>query len=454
MAIKIFKMPHLGESVTEASITEWLVKEGDRVERFYPIAEAASDKVTTEIPSDFSGVVKEFLVDLDDDVPIGTPILSIEVEEGGAAAEAEAPVATKEDAADEAEAVEPQAASAPNHQNQPPVEADKDAEGRRYSPAVRKLAREKGIDLSQVDGTGKHGRITRRDVENYVPHPTAPTDQPAFHDQVAHNVYDQAEESGEQAVVSERPWTDSGETRAASQVESREGKEIVKADTVRKAIAKRMTQSVNEIPHAWMAVEMDVSNVVALRQACKEEFKKREGVSLSYFPFFVKAIVQAIKKYPVVNTSWEDGHIVYHRDINTSIAVGTEDQLFVPVIKQADNYSISGLAKEVNRLAKGAREGTLTNDDMSGGTITINNTGVFGSLQSMGIINYPQAVIIQVESINKRIIPTDDNGFKVADMVNICVSLDHRILDGMVIGKFLNDIKENLARFNSEKDLY
>jgi 2-oxoisovalerate dehydrogenase E2 component (dihydrolipoyl transacylase) len=215
-----------------------------------------------------------------------------------------------------------------------------------------------------------------------------------------------------------------------------------------------MVQSVTEIPHAWIMVEADVTNIVNLRNSVKDDFKKQEGISLSFFPFFAKAVVQAMKKNPKINTSWQDGNIIYHKDINLSIAVTTDENLFVPVIKQADNLSLAGLTKEINRLATDVRKGTLSNADMQGGTFTLNNTGSLGSVQSMGIINHPQAAILQVESINKRIVPTKDGGFKTADMVNLCLSIDHRILDGQQAGQFLRDIKENLARFSSDSDIY
>lgn len=452
MGIEIIKMPHLGESVTEASITSWLVEEGDTVQRFDPIAEAVSDKVTTEIPSDFNGVIKRFLIELDEDVPIGTPMIEIEVE-GAGSGEATEPESPQQAVAEVVDDV-PQEAATPI-QDEVKVSSKTDESGQRYSPAVRRIASERGIDLNLVQGSGRHGRITRKDVENYDPSQVQA--EVTMHDQVAMMPPEITRQ------VSATQTTPQPDLQSVSQPAATTSPESVslsgntrveKADPVRKAIAKKMTQSYSEIPHAWMMIEVDVSNIVRLRNDHKDAFREREGISLSFFPFFVKAIVQAVKKHPVVNTSWDDGNIIYHQDINTSIAVGTEEQLFVPVIKGADQYSLTGLAKEINRIAQGARQGTLTNDDMSGGTITINNTGVFGSVQSMGIINHPQAMIIQVESINKRMVPTDDSGFKFADIVNICVSMDHRILDGMAVGKFLKDVKENLQRFSHESDIY
>ena len=214
-----------------------------------------------------------------------------------------------------------------------------------------------------------------------------------------------------------------------------------------------MVQSVNEIPHAWLMVEADVTNLAQLRNSLKDEFKQQEGLSLSFFPF-CQSSHSSVKEKSKINTSWDDGSIIYHKDVNLSIAVTTDEHLYVPVIQQADNYSIAGLAKEINRLAQEVRQGTLASKEMQGGTFTLNNTGTLGSVQSMGIINHPQAAILQVESINKRLVPTADGGFKVADMVNLCLSIDHRILDGQQAGKFLRDVKDNLAKYNADTDIY
>ncbi|MFW7412809.1 dihydrolipoamide acetyltransferase family protein [Vagococcus fluvialis] len=427
MAIKEVLLPHLGESVTEASVVGWLVQPGDKVKRYQPLMEVVSDKVTTEVPSDFEGVIKETFVELDTDYPIGTLLMTIEVE---GADEAPAAPAVEE----KVEAPAAPVAAAPVKAAAPAKPAG--AAAGRFSPAVLKLAGEKGIDLSLVTGTGKEGRITRKDILNFVPGET-PVAAPAV----------------EAAPVAETPVA-APKAAAPAPVFASGNDEVVPADGVRKAIAKKMVQSVTEIPHAWIMVEADVTNIVNLRNNVKDEFKKQEGISLSFFPFFAKAVVQAMKKNPKINTSWQDGNIVYHKDINLSIAVTTDENLFVPVIKQADNLSLAGLTKEINRLATDVRKGTLSNADMQGGTFTLNNTGSLGSVQSMGIINHPQAAILQVESINKRIVPTKDGGFKTADMVNLCLSIDHRILDGQQAGQFLRDIKENLARFSSDSDIY
>jgi len=397
MAIKTIVLPGLGESVTEASITNWLVQPGDQIERYQPIAEATSDKVTTEIPSDFVGIVKELLVELDKDIPIHDPIMTIEVadmQEEEEVAESQ-DLSTNDDSAAE---------DAPEANNQ-----------MRYSPAVFKLSQDRNIDLVQVTGTGRHGRITRKDILNFQPKKAA-------------------EKSG---IVSSAVAT-----------------EVMQSDGIRKAIAKRMVQSVNEIPHAWMMVEADVTELVKLRNSHKTAFKEQEGISLSYYPFFIKAVAQALNKHPRMNASWVDNEITFFKDINVSIAVATDEHLFVPVIRNADELSVKGIAKEINRLAKAVRNNSLTAEQMQGGTITVNNTGSFGSVMSQGIINYPQAAILQIESINKRVLPTEEGGLKFANMINLCLSIDHRILDGLAAGRFLADVKNNLLQFNNEADIY
>lgn len=432
MATKEIKMPHLGESVTEAAIVQWLVKPGDSVKRYDPLMEVVSDKVTTEVPSDFDGVVKEFLISLDIDVPIGTAVMTLETEETTEKTEEATLAPVKEASAEQAqehETVET-TSTATSHQKN----------NGRYSPAVLKIAQEKKIDLTQVTGTGRDGRITRKDVTNFTPTQARTPEKTVS--------------PGTSPSISEESVASQNESVATASPTETTTDKIVSADPVRKAIAKKMVQSVNEIPHAWLMVEADVTNLVQLRNSLKDEFKQQEGLSLSFFPFFAKAVIQALKKNPKINTSWDDGSIIYHKDVNLSIAVTTDEHLYVPVIQQADNYSIAGLAKEINRLAQEVRQGTLASKEMQGGTFTLNNTGTLGSVQSMGIINHPQAAILQVESINKRLVPTADGGFKVADMVNLCLSIDHRILDGQQAGKFLRDVKDNLAKYNADTDVY
>ena len=423
MGNKHIKMPDLGESVTEATVVEWFVKVGDTVSKYDPILEAQSDKVVTEIPSEFDGKITEILVEEGETVPIGTNLLAIQVDYTEELEE-EIPDTPKEALQ---EAFEPEA-DLETEEEKPSSNAPSGEMKARFSPAVMRIAQEKNIDLTQVEGTGRHGRITRKDVENFKPKELSQKEVVR-------------EEKVEKEVVSDKP------------LETSSRQEVVRADGVRRMIAENVTRSAQEIPHAWMMVEADVTNIVRLREQTKDTFEKEEGIPLSFFPFFVKAVAQALKKHPLLNASWDDGNIIYHKAINLSIAVATDDHLFVPVIKQADQYSIKGLSKEIKRLADAVRSGKLGADEMKGGTFTVNNTGSFGSVQSMGIINPPQVAILQVETISKKIVPTDE-GFKVADMVNLSLSIDHRLLDGLQAGRFLQEVKANLNLFQNEAQLY
>ena len=308
MATKEIKMPHLGESVTEAAIVQWLVKPGDSVKRYDPLMEVVSDKVTTEVPSDFDGVVKEFLISLDTDVPIGTAVMTLETEETTEKTEEATLAPVKEASAEQAqehETVET-TSTATSHQKN----------NGRYSPAVLKIAQEKKIDLTQVTGTGRDGRITRKDVTNFTPTQARTPEKTVS--------------PGTSPSISEEPVASQNESAATASPTETTTDKIVSADPVRKAIAKKMVQSVNEIPHAWLMVEADVTNLVQLRNSLKDEFKQQEGLSLSFFPFFAKAVIQALKKNPKINTSWDDGSIIYHKDVNLSIAVTTDEHLYVP----------------------------------------------------------------------------------------------------------------------------
>lgn len=449
MGIKHILMPNLGESVTEATVIDWLVKPGDTVKKYDVLLEAQSDKVVTEIPSEYDGVIKEILVEADDTVPIGTELLKMEIEGEGDLEETEVEVVEETEKPQEliqdAFELKPEAEVAEETKPATPAKPTNEkkaneSSGARYSPAVVRIAQEKGINLEDVPGSGRNGRITRKDVENFDPSTVIKEEQ-----EVATAVTQESEKTPQ----TETPAPQAKPTAS----EAMSGQEIVAADGVRKMIAKNMVRSSNEIPHAWMMVEADVTNIVKLRNQVKGNFKKQEGISLSYFPFFVKAVAQAIKNNPLLNASWDNGNIIYNKDINISIAVATDEHLYVPVIKNADQYSITGIAKEVNRLAEAARTGNLKTEDMQDGTITVNNTGSFGSVQSMGIINHPQAAILQVESIQERFVPID-GGFKSAHIVNLCLSLDHRLLDGLQAGNFLKDVKANLSLYNDEANIY
>lgn len=411
MAVEKITMPKLGESVTEGTISSWLVKPGDTVEKYDAIAEVLTDKVTAEIPSSFSGTIKEILAEEDETLEVGEVICTIETADAGSSE----PVAE----------VEETETKAPEKQETKQVKlADAPASGR-FSPAVLRIAGENNIDLSTVEGTGKGGRITRKDLLQVIENgPVAKREEMKSAPQ-------------EKAAMPNPP------------VRSAAGDKEIPINGVRKAIAKHMSVSKQEIPHAWMMVEVDATGLVRYRNAVKDSFKKEEGYSLTYFAFFIKAVAQALKEFPQLNSTWAGDKIIEHANINISIAIAAGDLLYVPVIKNADEKSIKGIAREISELAGKARNGKLSQADMEGGTFTVNSTGSFGSVQSMGIINHPQAAILQVESIVKRPVIIDDM-IAVRDMVNLCLSIDHRILDGLLAGKFLQAIKANVEKISKE----
>ncbi|EIJ5116492.1 2-oxo acid dehydrogenase subunit E2 [Listeria monocytogenes] len=412
MAVEKITMPKLGESVTEGTISSWLVKPGDTVEKYDAIAEVLTDKVTAEIPSSFSGTIKEILAEEDETLEVGEVICTIETADAGSSE----PVAE----------VEQTETKAPEKQETKQVKlADAPASGR-FSPAVLRIAGENNIDLSTVEGTGKGGRITRKDLLQVIENGPVATKQDV-----------QSQSAPQEKTATPAP------------VRSAAGDREIPINGVRKAIAKHMSVSKQEIPHAWMMVEVDATGLVRYRNAVKDSFKKEEGYSLTYLAFFIKAVAQALKEFPQLNSTWTGDKIIEHANINISIAIAAGDLLYVPVIKNADEKSIKGIAREISELAGKARNGKLSQADMEGGTFTVNSTGSFGSVQSMGIINHPQAAILQVESIVKRPVIIDDM-IAVRDMVNLCLSIDHRILDGLLAGKFLQAIKANVEKISKE----
>ncbi|AWE07874.1 branched-chain alpha-keto acid dehydrogenase subunit E2 [Lysinibacillus sp. 2017] len=440
MTIQNILMPQLGESVTEGKIDHWLVKVGDKVNKYDPLAEVTTDKVNAEIPSSFTGVISELIATEGETLPVGAVVCTIEIE-GAEMPPAPAPKSSNVSSAILNAGIqkkEPEAKAAPVEKPARP-----ERKGGRYSPAVLMLANENDVDLSQIVGTGMDNRITRKDVEAYIA-AGKPTSQAISHDEQPIPVL---EDSPIKEAAEQKPHT----KQAQEQVVTANGDIEIPVTQVRKAIAKNMLRSTHEIPHAWMMMEVDVTELVEYRDGIKNEFKQKEGFNLTYFAFFLKAVAQALKEFPMINSVWADDKIIQKKDINLSIAVATEDALFVPVIKNVDEKSIKGIGKEIHELSTIVRNGKLKLDHMQGGTFTVNNTGSFGSVQSMGIINYPQAAILQVESIVKRPVIVQGNMIAPRHMVNLCLSLDHRILDGLICGKFLSRVKEILENVDKQK---
>ncbi|WP_026590007.1 dihydrolipoamide acetyltransferase family protein [Bacillus sp. UNC437CL72CviS29] len=432
MAVENITMPQLGESVTEGTISKWLVNVGDHVNKYDPLAEVMTDKVNAEVPSSFTGIVKELIAGEGDTLAVGEVVCVIQVEGADEVAATTVEEKTKE---------EPKVEVA-SSEKAPKMKQPTDGKPR-FSPAVLKLAGEHNIDLDAVEGTGANGRITRKDILKLVESGNIP---------VVGAKKEEAPVSVPKLQEAPKSATPAPKAEAAKQVSvpTVPGDIEIPVTGVRKAIAANMLRSKHEAPHAWMMIEVDVTNLVSYRNSIKGEFKKREGFNLTFFAFFVKAVAQALKEYPQINSMWAGDKIVQKKDINLSIAVATEDELFVPVIKQADEKTIKGIAREITELAGKVRTKSLKADEMQGGTFTINNTGSFGSVQSMGIINYPQAAILQVESIVKRPVIMDNGMFGARDMVNLCLSLDHRVLDGLICGKFLGRVKEILENVSAD----
>lgn len=407
--LEYIKMPQLGESVTEGTIDRWLVKPGDQVEQYDSLAELTTDKVTADLPSQLSGTIQEILVQEGETVAVGEIVCSIVVEHGGAQETSTATEAVVQSP------VEKPVKSA--------AKSDTTSK-KRVSPVVGKLIDEYHLNIDLIEGTGSGGRVTRKDVMRAV-------------------------ESGimsSQLTHEEKPAIRDTQVKEATPEEN--GDVVIPVTSIRKTIAKRMTDSVTQIPHAWMTIEVDVTDLVKLRNAHKNQFKEQEGYNLTYFAFFVKAVAQALKEYPMMNSVWKGDSIIQKKAVNMSIAVASDDELFVPVIQNCDQLSIAGIASQIASLAEKGRKKRLSVQDMSGGTFTVNNTGSFGSVHSAGIINAPQAAILQVESIVKKPVIIGDGMFAARDMVNLCLSLDHRILDGLICGKFLARVKELLENMN------
>jgi 2-oxoisovalerate dehydrogenase E2 component (dihydrolipoyl transacylase) len=426
MGLAQIKMPQLGESVTEGTVEKWLKNEGDMVKRDEPLVEVVTDKVNAEIPSPFEGKLVKISAAEGETVRVGAVIGQIET--AGAAA------AAPSDAAKQSAAPHPEVPAAPPPRQSAPVQApapataraasaeDGGSERARLSPAVRKLAGEHGIDAAALKGSGMGGRVTRDDVLAAV------------------------ETSGAAAgTKAPAPAAPSG-PRPARVDGARE--ELVKLSSMRKSIAEHMVRSLATSPHAWTLQEIDVTNLVRYREAEKEGFRARHGVPLTYLPFVVQIVCDAIKQYPWLNSTWSDEGVVLKNYINMGIAVSIPDGLIVPVLKDADQRGFTDLVRSLNDLVDRARSKQLKPEDVQGGTFTLNNTGATGSVASQPIINQPQAAILTTESIIKRPVVIGD-GIAVRHMMNMCLSFDHRIIDGMMAGQFLNTIKKRLEEWTA-----
>ena len=429
MSLFELKMPKLGESVTEGTIGKWLKQPGETVEKYDLLVEVQTDKVNTEIPSPVAGTLKDVKVKEGDTVPIGALLATFETTEAGAA---EAPAAAAPAVATPSAVVPPAPQRPPAPSAAPPqppraepaqppqaaaVAAPPSSNGDiRATPVVRRLAAEHGVDLERVQGTGLNGRVTRQDVEQYVAQ-LGSQPQPR---QAPHPVA---------AAQPEMPQAMAGD-------------ETVALTQMRKAIANAMVLSKTTIPHAAAMMEIDWTNVAKFRDSVRESFKAREGHELTYLPFAIKAVTIALRRHPVVNAKWTDQGILKVKAINLGIAISLGDEgLVVPVIKNADDLSITGIARAVRDLATRARTKKLALSDFDGGTFTVNNGGTLGTYLSYPIVNPGQAAIMTTEAIAKRVVALDDDTIGIRTMGNVVMSFDHRVMDGATAAAFLRDVK-------------
>ena len=447
-------MPALGESVTEGTVTRWLKNVGDSVAVDEPLLEVSTDKVDTEIPSPASGVLLSIDVSVDSTVAVGTKLASIGAS-GATPAPAPsvaAPVAAPAAAPVAAPSTAPKVVPTPPQTPPPliprpaapaPVAAQAPArttvlEDSYVTPIVRKLAAESGVDLSRVKGTGVGGRIRKEDVLAAAPRTAAPT-TPAATPASAGSVAPSSPRTAAPIAVSPLRGT------------------TVTMSRLRKVIAARMLESLQVSAQLTTVIEVDITKIARLREKAKASFESREGVKLTFLPFFAVAVCEALKQHPVVNASVEGDQITYHGAEHLGIAVDTERGLLVPVIRDAGDLNMGGIARRIVDVANRTRENKISPDDLGGGTFTITNTGSRGALFDTPIINQPQVAILGVGAVVKRpmVVKGEDGGETIAirSMVYLALSYDHRIVDGADAARFLSTLKERLEEGRFESDL-
>ncbi len=439
-------MPQMGESIAEGTVSKWLKNVGDKVERDEPLLEISTDKVDAEIPSPAAGVLTEILAKEGDTVPVNAVVARIAAEGEAAApapaAAAPAPEPVAPPPAPPAEAKkEPEPAPAPAPE--PAAEPEAEDEGAdvssleerrrtKSSPLVRKIAKENNIDVSQVQGTGISGRVTKNDILDFIqqPKPAAPAAQPA---------------AAAQAPPQPAPPAQAYQAPQAPRMQFAEGQStrIEPLSVMRRKIAQHMVASKQTSAHVATVFELDFTNVDRLRRKHKDAYAER-GVKLTYMPFIVQAVIAGLRDFPVLNASLDDNNVVYHRELNIGIAVALEWGLIVPVLKRADELNVLGVARAINDLGERARTKKLTPDDVQGGTFTITNPGVYGGLFGLPIINQPQVAILGVGGIQKRPVVVeskDGDSIAIRSMAYFSLSFDHRLIDGAVADQFMARVK-------------
>jgi 2-oxoisovalerate dehydrogenase E2 component (dihydrolipoyl transacylase) len=446
-------MPQLGETVTEGTVAQWLKHVGDSVEKYEAFVEVSTDKVNAEVPAPVTGIIRELIVQEGETVPTGAPIAIIDEVAADAIPAPNGSVAPSEAVAAQPEpseafrqgADEPvpggttghhepfvappprdlvvRASNGSNGVTQTPLPA-----GMRVSPAVRRLAREHHVDIGAVVGSGDHGRITANDIlAASQSGPSAGVAATISADNVEYTAPKPAANGGRVTYATARPG------------------DLIPLTQSRKIIAQRMVESKQTAPHAWTMVEVDVTNVWRWRAREKDAFERATGVKLTLLPFFVRAAIESLAAYPLMNSSFTDAGIRVHREVNVGLAIAAGGNLVVPVIRNAESLSVRGLALAAGALIDKARSGKLGADDLAGGTFTVNNTGANGSILSAPILVPGQTGIVTMEAVVKRpVVRGEDDAIAIRSMMNVCLSLDHRVVDGAVASGFLFDLKGRL----------
>ena len=424
-------MPQMGESIAEATIVKWLKNPGDRVEKDEIILEISTDKVDSEIPSPAAGVLLDVLFAANDVVPVKAKIATIDTE-------ASASTSTNELAPKAAE-------TAPNTSTPPPIQEDDSS--RYYSPLVKGLAEKHGIaetELAQIQGSGQGGRVSKTDLLDYIEKGRSAPAAPA-------------------AAITPAPPT-SAQPKAAAPTQAKaptrptdwdgDGVKIIPMDNMRQAIAEHMVRSKQTSPHVYSVQEVDCSKISKYRAAHKKKFEEREGFGLSFTPFFLEATVKALLEFPHINSSVDGKKIILKKNINLGCAVALPNNgLIVPVIKHAEEKNFVGIARSLSDLALRARNKKLVPADVSGGTFTVTNPGVFGTMIGTPIINQPQVAILCLGAIKKRAVVVDDM-IAIREICYLTLSYDHRIVDGSLGGQFLAYVREYLENWDMDRALY
>ena len=442
-------MPKLGESIAEATVIQWLKKPGDEVAVDEVVLEISTDKVDSEIPSPNSGYLSKILVQDGETVEVGTVIAELVTEKSELGGDGAEPGDSSDDEKSSDSVVETKAVS-----SEEPVEAAPEIAGseerksdRFYSPLVRSIARKEGVaieDLDNVEGTGAGGRVTKNDLLAFI---DSLRDEPVVEVEAA-PVESEARvaEVTEAEPVIEEPAQKKEEKPLAVAASSADD-EVIPMDRMRKAIADHMVRSIKTSPHVFIISKVDMKNIVEFRSSVKKSFFKKENFNLTFTPFIVRAIARALKEFPYLNASVDGDNIILKKSINVGVAVALEKGLIVPVVRNADKLDLLSTAREVNELSTKARDKKLLPDDVQGGTFSVTNMGVFGSMAGFPIINQPQVAILGVGTIEKQPVVVND-AITIRPIMYLTIGFDHRVVDGADGAKFLERVASILSDFD------